>query len=281
MPKSNYSHLGWAVATLFACSAFVPLSCAQATARSPTLTGQKRPPRYVEPNPVSFDHHPGWQSLFDGKDLKGWDGPPGVWTVANGLIVATSTAANPTGSTYLIWRGGEPANFEFKTEMKLIGQAANSGVQFRAVRLGAVPGKKYSGWDTRGYQADFDFLNSNSGALIECCAGSRRGVPPRPFRAFRGQVLRTALAAGEKPTLLATFADADALKDDISSGGWNQIHLIARGNMMVYIINGHLMSVLFDDNPRMAASQGLLALQLEGRGDIQAEFRNVWLKTLP
>lgn len=280
--KAASPRLGLAFIALFTGCALVPsLSPSQAPAPARIMAARKRAPRYVQPNPVSYENHSGWQPLFDGKDLNGWDGPPGVWTAEGGLIVATSSANNPTGSTYLIWKGGEPANFEFKTELKLTGQGANSGIQFRATRLGAVAGRKFSAWDTRGYQADFDALNSNSGALIECCAGSRRGVPPRPFRAFRGQVLRTASVLGQKPTLLAIFGDPAALKKDIRGEGWNQIHLIVRGNMMVYIINGQLMSVLYDDNASMAASQGLLALQLEGRGDIKAEFRNVWLKTLP
>jgi hypothetical protein len=253
------------------------------TQTGPPAPGSPRPrgPRYVAPDPINFDDHSGWQQLFDGYTLKGWDGPTDVWTVANGMIVASSTAANPTGSTYLIWTGGEPANFEFKAEMKLEGEGSNSGVQFRATKVGAVPDKKYSQWDTRGYQADFDYLNSNSGALIECCAGSGRGVPPRPDRAFRGQIVRTAPAAGEKPSLLGTFGDQDAIRGYIDVGGWNQVHIIARGNMMTYLVNGHLMSILIDDNPTMAASKGRLALQLEGRGDVKVYFRDVWLKELP
>jgi hypothetical protein len=140
---------------------------------------------------------------------------------------------------------------------------------------------KYSQWDTRGYQADFDFVNSNTGALIECCAGSRRGVPPRPDRAYRGQIVRAAIAAGRKPSLLATFEDAAAVGGYVKIGDWNQVHLIARGNTLTYMINGHLISIFLDDNPTMAASKGLLALQLEGRGDIKAYFRNIWLKDLP
>jgi 3-keto-disaccharide hydrolase len=240
-----------------------------------------RGPRYVEPDPINFDDHTGWQSLFDGSTLDGWDGPTDVWTVQNGAIVATSTAANPTGSTYLIWKGGEPANFEFKTEIKLEGAGSNSGIQFRAVRLGALPDKKYSQWDTRGYQADYDYVNSNTGALIECCAGSSRGVPIRTDRAYRGQIVSAAIAAGAKPTLLGTFGDPDAVGGYIKIGDWNEIHLIARGDTMIYLINGHLMSVFFDDNPTMAASKGVLALQLEGRGDIKTSFRDIWLKNLP
>jgi hypothetical protein len=238
-------------------------------------------PRYVDPTPINFQDHTGWQSMFDGKSLNGWDGPTDVWRVENGAIVARSPAASPTGTTYLIWDGGQPANFEFQAEIKLEGTGSNSGIQFRATKLGEVPDKKYSRWDLRGYQADFDLQNSNTGALIECCAGSRRGVPPRPDRAFRGQVVRAALGAGEKPSLVGTFGDAEQLKSYVKVGDWNQIHLIARGRTMMYFINGYLMSEYLDDHPTMFAGRGFLALQLEGRGDIAVHFRGLWLKILP
>ncbi len=290
-PKSSFYGLALLTAAVFAVVAWVEVPTASShqaptTPAAQTAPGQPaaqaaRGPRYVEPDPINFDDRTGWQSLFDGVSLKGWDGPTDVWQVENGEIVATSTAANPTGSTYLIWTGGEPANFEFKTELKVEGDGSNSGIQFRATRLGPLPGKKYSQWDTRGYQADWDMQNSNTGALIECCSGSSRGVPIRTDRAFRGQIVRTAPTVGQKPILLATFGDPDELKSYIKVGDWNQIHLIARGNTMIYMINGHLMSVFLDDNPTMALSHGVLALQLEGRGDIKADFRNIWLKNLP
>jgi len=237
--------------------------------------------RYVEPDPIKFDDHAGWIELFDGKTLKGWDGPSDLWRVENGAIVVQSKADPPTGPTYLIWQGGEPKDFEFKWEVKLEGAGANSGVQFRAVLLGEVPGNKMSKWETRGYQADLDNMNSNTGALIECCAGPRRGVPPRPDRAFRGQVVRTATGTGLKPTLLATFSDPDTLKGFWKVGEWNQLHLVARGRTMMFFINGQLMSVLVDDHPTMFVDHGVLAIQLEGRGDNKASFKNLWLKNLP
>jgi len=245
------------------------------------VRAQSRGPRYVDPAPINFQDHTGWQSIFDGSSLRGWDGPTDVWSAENGEIVARSTAANPTGTTYLIWGGGQPSNFEFTADMKLEGQGSNSGVQFRATKLGEVPGKKYSRWDLRGYQADFDLQNSNTGALIECCAGSRRGVPPRPDRAFRGQVVRAALGVGEKPSLIGTFGDPEQLTRYVKVGDWNQIHLIARGRTMMYFINGHLMSEYVDDHPTMFVDHGFLALQLEGRGDIAVHFRDLWLKFLP
>ena len=194
-----------------------------------------------------------------------------------------SKADPPTGSTYLIWQGGEPKDFEFKFEVKLEGAGANSGTQFRAFLLGEVAGNPKSKWETRGYQADFDNANSNTGALIECCSGSQRADVgrPRPDRAFRGQVVRTALGEGRNPALLATFSDPDTLKGYWKVGDWNQMHLIARGRTMMFFINGHLMSVLIDDHSTKFLDHGVIAIQLEGRGDNKASFRNLWLKNLP
>jgi catechol 2,3-dioxygenase-like lactoylglutathione lyase family enzyme len=231
--------------------------------------------RYVEPSSIDFNEHTGWLQLFDGATLKGWDGPA-EWHVEAGAIMVHSTSP-----TYLIWQGGEPKDFEFKGEVKLEGANANSGVQFRATMLGEVPGNRISKWETRGYQADIDNMNSNTGALIECCAGPRRGVPPRSDRAFRGQVVRTAVGDGLKPTLLAAFDDPDKLKAFWRVGDWNQLHVMARGRTMMFFINGRLMSVFIDDHPKMFVDHGVLALQLEGRGDNTAYFRNIWLKNLP
>jgi hypothetical protein len=89
-----------------------------------------------------------------------------------------------------------------------------------------------------------------------------------------------ATADGQKPSLLATFDDPDALKAHWKIGEWNQIHVIARGRTMLYFINGQLMSVLIDDHPTMFVDHGLIAIQLEGRGDNTASFRNIWLKNL-
>ena len=118
----------------------------------------------------------------------------------------------PTGSVYLLYTASQPKDFEFKFEVKLDGAGANSGVQFRATRLGEVEGRAMSKWETRGYQADFDNNNANVERLIECCSGaSRNGVRPRPDRAQAGQVVRAAVADGEMPKTLATFGDNAAM----------------------------------------------------------------------
>jgi hypothetical protein len=90
----------------------------------------------------------------------------------------------------LIWRGGQPKDFELKLEYRL--NSTNSGVQYRSVELPEV-GK----WVLKGYQADIDFANQFTGQLYE-----ERG---RGFLAMRGQITR--LQPGKKQ-IIATCAAA-------------------------------------------------------------------------
>ncbi len=232
--------------------------------------------RFTQPEPIDFDDHAGWTSMFDGMSLKGWDGSPDVWRFENGAIVGESTPEKPSGTTYIVWEGGEPRNFELKAEVKLEGNGANSGIQYRSMRTtqvqgGPAPNPKFAKWNLKGYQADFDFANRFSGQLYE--QGTSRGII-----AWRGQVVRT--EQGKKPRLLSVLGDPDALKGYIKVNDWNQMHIIARGNMMTHMINGHVMSVFIDDDPSMAVAQGVIGLQIEGGGNVKVSFRNLWLKSL-
>jgi hypothetical protein len=269
----------------------------------PTLTHAQqanptthRPPptfHFVQPEPINFDDHEGWTQIFDGKTLKDWDGDTDVWHVEDGAIVGESSPAHPSGTTNIIWRGGEPANFELKLEMKLEGQGANGGIQYRSFhvepRLGPLPAdltpaqrerrekqqeldKKHAKWNLSGYQADFDFDNKYTGQLYEQSS-------PRGIIAWRGQVVAT--EAGKKPTLLALLGTGDEMKAFIKPGEWNQVEIIADGNMFTHIINGHIMSILVDTDSKFSQVKGVIALEIEGPGDLKIRHRNIWLKKLP
>lgn len=248
---------------------------------------------FVQPEPINFDDHAGWTQIFDGKTLDNWDGDTSVWHVEDGAIVGESSPEHPSGTTNIIWRGGEPANFELKLEMKLEGEGANGGVQYRSF---SVPpedrplpanlspqqrarfqqqqelAQKRAKWNLSGYQADFDYANHYTGQLYEQDS-------PRGIVAWRGQVVAT--APDKKPTLLATLGSADVLKSFIKPGEWNQVEIIADGNTLTHIINGHVMAILVDTDPAHAQSKGLIAFEIEGPGNVKISHRNVWLKTLP
>jgi hypothetical protein len=91
--------------------------------------GRGRGGGFRQPDPIDFQEHDGWTSLFDGKTLNGWSGDEN-WKVEDGAIVIESTCEKPTGTVYLVWKGGEAADFELKLEMKGTGNI-NGGVQYR------------------------------------------------------------------------------------------------------------------------------------------------------
>lgn len=266
--------------------------------------GSQRPPLTYD-----FNDHENWKQIFDGRTLNGWDGSKSVWRIEDGAIVGESTVEHPTiwwvnpantGTAWLIFNE-KVKNFELKAEMKLTTESTNSGIQFRATRLGAIPDAAYAAeaerripadgpkvrpnntqWENRGYQGDFTYDGDAAGNLIECCMGPQRGVPPRrEGTAGRGTAVRIAETEGRKPELLGTIGDPKDLLSHVKIGDWNQVEIIASGNVFMYTVNGYLMSVWIDDNPKMFSPEGELALQLEGGGNVKVMFRNLWLKTLP
>jgi|SRR4029434_5333302 len=62
------------------------------------------------------------------------------------------------------------------------------------------------------------------------------------------------------------------------SGEWQQVQVIARGNTLVHVLNGQVITVTIDDDPANPALQGILSLQLGGSG--QVWYRNVYVRHL-
>ena len=62
---------------------------------------------------------PGFRSLFNGKDLTGWDGLPGVWSVEDGAITGRNRAEAPLeGNTFLIWKDGTVGDFTLRLKFR-------------------------------------------------------------------------------------------------------------------------------------------------------------------
>ena len=224
------------------------------------------------PQVLAFEEHPGFVSIFDGTTLKGWDGDTKFWRVEGGAIVGQTTADNPLKeNTFIVWRGGEPADFELKVEYRI--SATNSGIQIRSVHLpagtqqgrGAVAGN----WVLKGYQCDIDAENRYTGQVYE-----ERG---RGFLAMRGQFVYVPDGGGPK-VVGALQRSADELLKVIKVNDWNQAHVIARGNMITEILNGHVTSTLVDDDTKARALKGLLGFQIHVGDPMKVEFKNIWLK---
>ena len=83
----------------------------------------------------------GYDTIFDGKTLNGWEGDPKYWRVENGALVGEVTPETLLkANTFIIWRGGVTKDFELKVEYR-ISAGGNSGINYRSVE---VPGLKFA-----------------------------------------------------------------------------------------------------------------------------------------
>jgi hypothetical protein len=227
--------------------------------------------------PLDIADRTGFEQIFDGTSMKGWDGDPAFWRAENGMLVGQTTDANALKeNTFVIWRGGEPADFELKLEYRM--SAANSGIQFRSTHLppGTTPGARgpqtiAGKWVLKGYQADIDHDNQYTGMIYE-----ERG---RGFLMQRGQAVY--IGPDARPKMIGDLErTADELKGLIKPGDWNHVHLIARGNTLINIVNGHVTAILVDDDVKGRSLKGLLGFQIHVGPPMKIEFRNVFLKSL-
>src|SRR5882757_2188078 len=86
----------------------------------------------------------GFRSLFNGKDLTGWDGDTTLWKVEDNCIVGDSPGIK---HNQFLCTKEEFGDFELKLEFRMKDGIGNSGVQFRTKK---VPNST----EVSGYQAD-------------------------------------------------------------------------------------------------------------------------------
>ena len=230
---------------------------------------------FTTPDPKQPDKD-GFTQIFDGKTLNGWEGDSTYWRAENGEIIGEITAATLVKhNTFLIWQGGLTANFELKVEYR-ISENGNSGINYRSEEVKDVP------YALRGYQSDIDGKNQYTGQNYE-----ERG---RCIIAYRGQKVMLPNVAGSIESLVrnnawtasilvSTLGNPDSLKSHINKG-WNECHLIVKGNHMQHFINGILMSDVTDNDTANRKFTGLLGIQVHVGPPMKVEYRNFRIKEL-
>jgi len=219
----------------------------------------------------------GFVNLFDGKTLNGWEGDTAVWKMVNGVVTGQVTASSTPlkANTFLIWKGGSPADFELKGQYE-ISSEGNSGIQYRSSKVENVPN------GLKGYQFDIDGANQYTGQNYE--------ERERSIIAFRGQKVTlpnvtepvSALAKGNiwTPSVVTdTLGNADSLKADIKAG-WNDFHLIIKGNHLQHYINDVLMCDVTDNDTANRKFSGLLGLQMHAGHIMKVEFKDLRIKEI-
>jgi hypothetical protein len=223
------------------------------------------PKQSDRPEVLTVDE-PGFQPIFDGTTLAGWEGNPTYWRVESGALVGEITAETVIKSnTFIIWRGGTPADFELKLDYRIT-EAGNSGINYRSVVVAdpVTPENKFA---MRGYQFDLDGRKRYDGNNYE-----EKG---RLFLAVRGQMSH--VVGGRPPVVLSSFATSDDLAS-VPTADWNAAHLIVRANVATHILNGRLMSVTIDDDAPNRKLDGLIGMQVHTGPPMKIEYRNIRLK---
>ncbi|MBS0203217.1 MAG: DUF1080 domain-containing protein [Planctomycetes bacterium] len=201
--------------------------------------------------------------LFDGATLKGWEGDLKYWRVEAGGIVGEIPRGQSLGkNTWLVWRGGELADFELNVQFKLTGlPAANSGIQFRC----QVENVDH----VSGYQADLDMGATWLGRIYD-----EHG---RALLVERGSRVEIAADGARR---VETFAPANQYAVLFRENDWNDYRIVAIGEHVAVYVNGTLFSELKDRQTGERDLKGLLAFQLHSGPETRIEFRNILLEHL-
>ncbi len=201
------------------------------------------------------------QSLFNGRDLEGWSGDEKVWSVRDGQICGSSVDNPVAENTFLVWQGGEVADFRLTYKARLEGDN-NSGVQYRS-KL-----KDPKTWKVVGYQADIH-PNPEYAAMLYS-EGTGRAIV-----ATRGQKVVVDAESGKPEVVGQTTAVTPV---DISQ--WQEYTILARGNHLIHYLDGKV-AVDIVDNHQDRLNKGIVALQVHAGPPMTVYFKDIQLETFP
>lgn len=212
---------------------------------------------------VAFGAEPeaGFVPLFNGRNLDGWDGAAGYWRVEDGVITGETTKENPLSyHTYLIWRGGEVADFELRLSFRLA--SGNSGVQYRSRDLGNHV--------VAGYQSNIQTAKPGRTAILEEMKNRRGGI----LTHIGEEVV---IGPEGKRTVKANLCDPTKVEATLVKRGWNTMTIIAKGNRLIHKLNGQVVIDATDRETGKAANRGILALQLHSGKPMKVQFKDIRL----
>ncbi|MBV8820867.1 MAG: DUF1080 domain-containing protein [Acidobacteriaceae bacterium] len=147
---------------------------------------------------VGWSAEPGFESLFNGKNLDGWEADvSNVWSVRDAMIVGKTAGLDFND---FLRTKRDYGDFVLKARFRLVDNIGNSGIQFRSK---PVPGSH----EVSGYQAD---VGQNYWASLY--DESRR-----------------------KKTLMQA---PESVVSKIDKSGWNEYTITAQGNHITLDLNG-------------------------------------------
>lgn len=190
------------------------------------------------------DDESGFKPLFDGKSLDGWEGETKWFRIEQGAVVA-GTLDQKIPNNFFLCTTDQYKNFELRLQVKVLGQAANAGVQFRTQR---IPNNH----EVSGYQADVGVVGDNRsvwGALYDESRRNRMLTEPPTATQF------------------------------IQFDGWNDYVIRCQDSHIELFVNG-VKTANYDETDDKIPQTGVIALQIHGGSPSEAWYRNIRIKSL-
>jgi hypothetical protein len=203
----------------------------------------------------------GFKSIFNGKDLTGWEGDPAYWTVEDGALTGV-TDGKLKANSFIVWRGGTVKNFELRVKVKIT-QGGNSGLQYRSVQFpNAGP------YVLTGYQCDIVTTNDEYDGML---------YDERGRRILAQAGTRVVIDANNEKWIVGSVAPIK----HFPAGEWHEYHVIVRGNHHQHFIDEHPTVEVFDHDPNGRRLAGLLGVQVHVGPAMKVQFKDWRLKDLP
>ena len=234
--RRKYMRWTRGIAWLLSCQCFMQLGIAQDPNAAPAAA-------QVAADTLELED--GFEWLFDGKTLDGWEGNHDWFRVESGAIVAGSLNQDIPHNEFLCTQRPYK-NFELRFQAKLEGKGDNAGVQFRTAR---IPGST----EVSGYQCDI---------------GSAWGRPV--WGGLYDESRRNKMLAEGEPKRLA---------DALHSNDWNELMVRAVGPNIQIWLNGKL-TIEYTETDASIAREGIIALQIHSGPPTEAWYRHVRIRVL-
>ena len=216
----------------------------------------------------SFSQPDGFESIFDGKTLSGWEGNANQFRVENGAIVAGNLNSTIELNEFLCTTE-EYSDFELLVETKILGDQI-PGVSFRAQR---VQGSTEVG----GYQADMGYLAVEFMPIFFDENEVEMTIPYPLWGSlldeFRPEQSR--YSDPNAPYRLLGVADRDTVENVLMPSDWNQIRIIAIGQSIELFLNG-VKTVDYEEQEPIPDS-GHICLQIHSGTPAKVEYRNIYI----
>ena len=180
-------------------------------------------------------------SLFDGKTFSGWEGNLDAFRIEEDAIVGGSLIDRVPRNEFLATTTSYD-NFELTVTVKLLGEGANAGIQFRTMR---VPNHH----EVSGYQADM------------------------------GQQYWGSLYDESRRNKVIGQADIEIVRELIRDDDWNEYRIVCEGARVQLWLNGTKTVDYVEEDDSIARS-GIIALQIHGGPLSEAWYRDIVITEL-